>query len=78
MRLRLVVTLCVSAAGCSGSPSSPTAPDASGAFQGQTVSAIDGTATGMVPIRIGNRSGVQTDANGNFDVDVGGQAQSQR
>ncbi len=72
MRLSLVVTLCVGAAGCSGgSASSPTGPDASGVFQGQTVSAIDGTATGMVSIRIGNRSGVQTDGNGNFQVDVG-------
>jgi hypothetical protein len=67
-----VVTLCVTAAACSGSGSSPTAPDASGVFEGQTVSAIDGTATARVSIQIGNRSGVQTDANGNFHVDVGG------
>jgi hypothetical protein len=41
-------------------------------FEGQTVSAIDGSATGVVSIQIGFGSAVQTDANGNFQVDVGG------
>jgi hypothetical protein len=72
MKPRFVVILCVVAAACSGSKSSPTAPDAPHAFEGQTVSAIDGAATGVVSIRIGNRSAVQTDANGNFHVDVDG------
>ena len=72
MRPKFVVALCVTAAACSGSQSSPTAPDAARVFEGQTVSAIDGTATGVVSIRIGNRTAVQTDANGNFHVDVDG------
>ena len=71
MRLMFVVTLCVTVAACSGSGSSPTAPDAPRVFEGQTVSAIDGTATGVVSIQIGNRFAVQTDADGNFHVDVG-------
>lgn len=71
MRLSFVVTLCITAAACSGSASSPTAPDAARVFEGQAVSAIDGTAMGAVNIRIGNGSAVQTDANGNFHVDVG-------
>ena len=41
-------------------------------FEGQTVSAVDGMATGVVSIQIGNSPSVQTDANGNFQVDVGG------
>ena len=72
MRLLFVVTLCVTATACNGSGSSPTGPDGARVFTGQTVSAIDGTATGVVNIRIGNQSAVQTDANGNFQVDVDG------
>ena len=71
MKLKFVLLLCVTAAACSGSNSSPTAPDAARVFEGQAVSAIDGTATTGVNIQIGNRSG-QTDANGNFQVDVDG------
>jgi matrixin len=71
MKLLFVVTISLTAAACSRSGSSPTAPDAVRAFEGQTVSAIDGAATGVVSIRIGNGSAVQTDANGNFHVDVG-------
>src|SRR5262245_35731192 len=72
MRPMFVVTLCATVAACSGAGSSPTAPDATRLFEGQTVSAIDGAGTGVLSIRIGNRSTVQTDANGNFQVDVGG------
>ena len=71
MKLKFVVMLCLAAAACSRS-GSPTAPDGARVFEGQTVNAIDGTATGAVSIKIGNRSGVQTDANGNFQVDMDG------
>jgi hypothetical protein len=67
----MVVMLCITAAACSGSASSPTAPDAARVFEGQAVSAIDGTAAGGVNIQIGDRAMVQTDGNGNFQVDVG-------
>ncbi|MGH8638915.1 MAG: hypothetical protein ACREUZ_17405 [Burkholderiales bacterium] len=39
---------------------------------GQTVSAIDGSATGLVSIQLGNRFAIQSDAEGHFQVDVGG------
>lgn len=72
MRATFIVTVCITVAACSGSGSSPNAPDPARVFQGQTVSAIDGTATAGVTIRMSNRFAVQTDANGNFQVDVGG------
>jgi hypothetical protein len=62
---------CITAVACSGSGASPTAPDAARVFEGQTVNAIDGTAAGAVSIQIGDRSPVQSDANGNFQVDIG-------
>src|SRR5262245_8832038 len=68
----VVVTVCTAAAACSGSGSNPGAPDPARVFQGQTVSAIDGTATAGVTINMSNRFAVQTDANGNFQVNVGG------
>jgi hypothetical protein len=71
MKPLLIVLLCVTAAACKGSASSPTGPDASAVFEGQTVSAVDGSATGVVSIQIGHRSGVQTDANGHFHVYLG-------
>jgi len=36
------------------------------------VSALDGSATGQVSVQLGNRFAIQSDANGNFDVEVGG------
>jgi hypothetical protein len=71
MRSTFLAALCITAAACSGKPSTPTAPDSSSVFEGQTVSAIDGTATGVVSVQIGTRSAVNTDANGNFHVDAG-------
>jgi hypothetical protein len=69
----LVAGLCAAAVGCSGPKSSPTSPEAPPrVLQGQTVSAIDGSATGQVRIQIGNRSAIQSDADGNFEAEVGG------
>src|SRR5688572_11275459 len=69
----LVAGLCAAAAACSGSKSSPTSPESPPrVLQGKTVSAIDGSATGEVSVQIGNRFAIQTDADGNFQVDVGG------
>jgi hypothetical protein len=60
-------------AACGGSKSNPAAPDAPRMLQGQTVSAIDGGGTGGVGVQVGTHFTVQTDSNGNFQVDVGGQ-----
>lgn len=69
----LVAGLCAAAAACSGSKSSPTSPESPPrVLQGKTVSAIDGSATGEVSVQIGNRFAIQSDADGNFQVDVGG------
>jgi hypothetical protein len=68
----LAVSLCVVAAACGGSKSSPTSPQTSSVLQGQTVSAVDGTGTGQVSIQLGSRFAIQSDADGNFSVDVGG------
>ena len=69
----VIAGICVAAVACGGSPSSPSSPTASeapGVLQGQTVSAIDGNATGQVSVQIANRSAIQSDADGNFQVDV--------
>ena len=72
----LVAGLCVAAAACGGSKSSPTSPGSPESplrvLQGQTVSAIDGSATGQVSVQIGGRFAIQSDADGNFQVEVGG------
>jgi len=68
----LVAGLCAAAVACGGSKSSPTAPESPlRVLQGQTVSAIDGSATGQVSVQIGRLS-MQSDADGYFQVDVGG------
>src|SRR5918992_3217074 len=69
MNRTLVVVLSISVAACGGSKSSPTGPDTSTTLQGQTVSAIDGSAAGSVSVQVGNRFAIQSDANGHFDVD---------
>ena len=70
----LAVCLCAVAAGCGGSKPSPTSPEPSGSgvrvLQGQTVSAIDGSATGQVSVQINGRFAMQSDADGNFQVEV--------
>jgi hypothetical protein len=40
-------------------------------LQGQTVSAVDGSAIGAVSVQIGSHFAVQTDATGNFQIDLG-------
>jgi hypothetical protein len=71
MKRVLPLTLCIAAAACGGSGSGPTTPDTNRVLLGQTVSAIDGSAMGVVSIQIGTHFAIQTDANGNFQVDVG-------
>jgi len=59
------------AAGCAGSsPTGPSASESAGRFQGQAVSAVDGTAAAGVAVRIGNAQPVTTDADGRFETDV--------
>lgn len=73
MKPRIAVVICFAAAACGGSKSGPTAPaETPRVLQGQTVSAIDGSALGVVDIQVGDRPAIQSDANGNFQVDVGG------
>jgi Matrixin len=72
MNRTLALTLCVATAACGGSKSSPTSPETPRVLQGQTVSAVDGSATGQVSISVGNRFAIQSDGDGNFQVDVGG------
>src|SRR5690349_19707843 len=73
----LVAGLCAVAVGCGGSKSSPTSPESPAAavrvLQGQTVSAIDGSAAGHVSVQINGRLATQSDSDGNFQVEVGGQ-----
>jgi hypothetical protein len=66
-------TLCVASiiVACGGSKSGPAGPETPRVLQGQTVSAIDGSASGVVSVQIGSRLPVQTDTSGNFQVDVG-------
>ena len=71
-RAILIAGLCVVAAACGGSTSSPTSPESPRVLQGRTVSAIDGSAAGQVSIQVGSRFAIQSDADGNFQIDVGG------
>ena len=68
----LIAGICVAAVACGGSssPSSPTSAEVPRLIQGQTVSAIDGNAAGQVSVQLANRSAIQTDADGNFQIDV--------
>ena len=72
MKPILIAGLCVVAAACGGSTSSPTSPESPRVLQGRTVSAIDGSAAGQVSIQVGSRFAIQSDADGNFQIDVGG------
>jgi hypothetical protein len=67
----LIAGVCVVAVACGkSSPSSPTRSEAPRLLQGQTVSAIDGNAAGQVSVQIANRSAIQSDADGNFQIDL--------
>lgn len=72
MKPTLAVVLCIAAAACGGSRSNPTAPETPRLFQGQTVSAIDGSAVGEVDIQLGDHPAMRSDTSGNFQIDVGG------
>jgi hypothetical protein len=55
-----------------GSPTEPSSPGAtSTVLQGQTVSAIDGSPSPNLSVRIGTRFPVTTDGSGFFQIDVG-------
>lgn len=71
MKRAIALTISITAAACGGSGSNPTAPETPRVLQGQAVSAIDGTAAGVVNIQVGSHAAIQTDANGNFQVDLG-------
>jgi hypothetical protein len=73
MKRALLVATGVILTACGGSKSNPTGPDQARVLQGQTVSAIDGSSTGVVNVQVGTHFTVQTDPNGNFQVDLGGQ-----
>jgi Matrixin len=72
MKRTLALTFCVGLTACGGSGSNPTAPETPRMLQGQALNAVDGTAAGVVNIQIGSHLPVQSDTNGNFQVDVGG------
>lgn len=69
--LILALPLCMVAA-CSKSPAGPSTSNPATVLLGQTVSAVDGSATASVSVRVGARQPVTTDTNGNFEVEVGG------
>ena len=72
MKRGFAVSIGLALAACGGSGANPAAPDAPRVLQGQTVSAIDGSGTGVVNVQVGTHFTIQTDSNGNFQVDVGG------
>jgi hypothetical protein len=72
MKPTIVVAFSLALGACGGSGSSPTSPGAPRVLQGQTVSAIDGRALGVVDIQLGDRPMTPTDADGNFQIDVDG------
>jgi hypothetical protein len=69
----LLIGLAGALAACGGSGSkNPAAPESPRVLQGQTVSAIDGSPSGGLTVAVGTHFAVASDANGNFQVDVGG------
>jgi len=70
MRLLAAVLALVPVLACSKSPTNPSDGGGSSTIlQGQTVSAVDGSPSPNLSVRIGMRSST-SDANGNFQVDV--------
>ena len=69
-RLAFAIVFVLPLAACSKSPTDPSDPG-SGILRGQTVSAIDGAASPNLSLRIAERFSVTSDANGNFEVEVG-------
>ena len=70
-RLLYMMSLLCALAACSNSPTSPSTNGGSGVLQGQTVSAVDGSAAPDLSVQIGARRPVTSDGNGNFEVEVG-------
>jgi hypothetical protein len=64
--------MAVMVAGCSRSPTGPSADGALQFLRGQTVSAADGRSTSSISVQINREHPVVSDANGNFDVAVDG------
>ena len=67
----LYITPLLCALACSKSPTDPSSAGGSGILQGQTISAVDGTATPSLTVQIGSRRPVTTDVNGHFEIEVG-------
>ena len=74
MKRAIAIAICAAAVACGGSSkSNPTAPETTTrVLQGRAVSAIDDSALGIVDVQVGDRPAMQTDPNGNFQVDVDG------
>ena len=77
MRVRYpsFIAVCLTSAwltACAGSPSTPSDSPTARMLEGQTVSAIDGSASGGISVRVGSARAVYTDSSGYFSVDVGG------
>ena len=66
----LLLSLAVAACG-SKSPSSPSDARSSSVLQGQTLNAVDGTATPRVQVHLSGKAPVTADGDGRFSIDVG-------
>jgi len=72
IRTALVLVAVAACTACSHSPTSPSGSSSqAGLLQGQAVSAIDNTAEPGLTVQVGQTQRVTSDANGNFQVDVG-------
>jgi len=70
-----ILAVPLAACGGGGSPTEPSGtPSTPTAIQGQTVSAVDGSAMPNLSVKIGTRFPINSDGNGFFRVDVGSQS----
>ena len=70
VRFLVTFALILPIAACTKSPTSPSGDGASGLLRGQTVSAVDGSASPNLSVRIGERT-VTSDGNGMFEMEMG-------
>ena len=70
VRFLVTFALMLPIAACTKSPTSPSGDGASGLLRGQTVSAVDGSASPNLSVRIGERT-VTSDGNGMFEMEMG-------
>ena len=70
-RIPWTILLLVAIAACSKSPTDPSA-GGSGILQGQTVSAVDGSAAPSLSVQIGTSRPVTSDGEGHFEIEVAG------